>query len=45
MRRMSLTSMGDSAKGKSSDEGKRKEKRTRRTGSDIIELLKEKYES
>ena len=42
MRRMSLESMGESAKGKSSDERKRKEKRTRRMGGDTIELLKEK---
>ena len=42
MRRMSLKSMGESAKGKRSDEGKRKEKRTRRTGDDTFELLKEK---
>ncbi len=41
---MSLESMGESAKGKSSDKGKIKEKRTRRTGADTIELLKERME-
>eukprot|EP00795_Rhopilema_esculentum_P005672 gene5672-10912_t len=42
MRRLSMESMGESAKRKSSDDGKGKEKRARRTASDTFEFLNEK---